>query len=136
QLGTDPLTRRYVACALVLGATVAVGVALPRLRQVGARWSWVAAGLLLAAILLFGAARFRGVLTGVPFAAESIHAQQYQMHRFVEEELGLPVGVNDLGHVSFDSSTRVLGLMGLADDEVRPLRSSGEPGWPPPLPRD
>ncbi len=132
QLGTDPLTRRYVACALVLGSTVAVGVALPRLRQLGSRWIWMPAGLLLVAILVFGAARFRGVLTGVPFAGQSIHAQQYQMHRFVEE-LGLPVAVNDLGHVSYDSSNEVLDLIGLADEQVRQLRSSGGSDWLAPL---
>ena len=133
QLGTDPLTRRYVACTLVLGATVVVGVALPRLREVGSRWIWMPAGLLVVVILMFGAARFRGVLTGVPFAGQSIHAQQYQMHRFIEEELGLPVAVNDLGHVSYDSSHEVLDLMGLADEQVRQLRSSEESGWLSPL---
>jgi hypothetical protein len=65
-----------------------------------------------------------------PEAARGIYEQQYQMRRFVVDFYGRPVGVNDLGWVSFGNPNYVLDLIGLGSEAVRHARMSHEPpGW-------
>jgi hypothetical protein len=58
----------------------------------------------------------------VPFYANNIYEQQFQMHRFVNDFYRGPVAVNDLGLVSYHNSSFVLDLGGLASEEARILR--------------
>lgn len=53
----------------------------------------------------------------VPFAANNIYEQQYQMHRFATEYYKKPVAVNDIGYVSFRNENYVLDLYGLSSFE-------------------
>jgi hypothetical protein len=69
------------------------------------------------------------VLTTTPAAAQNIHRQQYQMHRFVAECWKQPVAINDLGWVSFRNDLYVLDLYGLGNEEARIERAKAEPGW-------
>jgi hypothetical protein len=59
----------------------------------------------------------------VPFYANNIYEQQFQMHRFVNDFYCAPVAVNDLGLVSYHNPNFVLDLGGLASEEARNLRS-------------
>jgi hypothetical protein len=59
----------------------------------------------------------------VPFYANNIYEQQFQMHRFVNGFYRAPVAVNDLGLVSYHNPNFVLDLGGLASEEARILRS-------------
>lgn len=59
----------------------------------------------------------------VPFYANNIYEQQFQMHRFVNDFYDAPVAVNDLGLVSYHNPNFVLDLGGLANEKARILRS-------------
>lgn len=59
--------------------------------------------------------------TLVPFAANNVYEQQYQMHRFVNDFYRAPVAVNDLGLVSYRNPEFVLDLGGLASEKARIL---------------
>ncbi len=59
-----------------------------------------------------------------PNASAGIYDQQYQMRRFAQDFYREPVGVNDLGLVSYGNSHYVLDLVGLGSEEVRKLRSN------------
>lgn len=65
-------------------------------------------------------------ITFIPFVAHNIHAQQYQMHKFVTEYYKAPVAVNDLGYVSYENDNYVLDLWGLASGEALYLRKNAE----------
>lgn len=82
----------------------------------------------LAFLLLF--IRNVATISATVGAANNIHEQQYQMHRFVTEVYRAPVTVNDLGWVSFQNDTYVLDLYGLGSDVARKARfanpASGE----------
>ena len=58
----------------------------------------------------------------VPFYANNIYEQQFQMHRFVNDFYRAPVAVNDLGLVSYHNPNFVLDLGGLASEDARKLR--------------
>ena len=53
-----------------------------------------------------------------PLASNNIYEQQYQMHRFTTEFYKAPVGVNDLGWVTYRNAHYVLDLWGLASKEA------------------
>jgi len=87
-------------------------------------------GLALAAalmIMLGWRCLFRTV--SIPRAANNIYQQQYQMHRFITDYYHRPVGVNDLGWTSYRNPNYVLDLFGLASEEAREARASGEKDW-------
>jgi hypothetical protein len=60
----------------------------------------------------------------VPYYANNIYEQQFQMHRFVNDYYRAPVAVNDLGLVSYHNPNFVLDLGGLASEEARILKSN------------
>lgn len=69
-----------------------------------------------------------------PIASRSIHLQQAQMARFVDDYVRAPVAVNDLGHVAWRNPHYVLDLWGLASEEALATRySDPAPGWTGPL---
>jgi hypothetical protein len=66
-----------------------------------------------------------------PLASLGIFEQQYQMHRFAVEFYKRPVGVNDIGWVSYRNPNYVLDLWGLGSEAARKARAAGAagPGW-------
>lgn len=60
----------------------------------------------------------------IPLASNNIYEQQYQMHRFVKKYYKKPVGINDLGLVSYKNPYYVLDFAGLASYEALQLRIS------------
>ena len=72
----------------------------------------------LAALSLLLGAPYYACAVRTPLAAANIYEQQYQMHRFAVDFLDAPVGVNDLGWVSFRNPNYVLDLWGLASAEA------------------
>ncbi len=73
-----------------------------------------------------------------PLASREIYRQQFQMHRFVVDFYQRPVGVNDLGLVSYRNPNYVLDLLGLGSELARQARTRGEagPAWLDRLTRD
>lgn len=71
-------------------------------------------------------------LVSVPLAANNIYEQQYQIGRFAKEFYNKPVGVNDLGNVSYMNPNYVLDFWGLASVEAlteRTQRPKYSPRW-------
>jgi hypothetical protein len=74
--------------------------------------------------------RYLTGLVSLPIAANNIYEQQYQMHRFATEFYTKPVGVNDIGYVSWRNDFYVLDFWGLASREALTLRTDhSEPRW-------
>jgi hypothetical protein len=80
--------------------------------------------------------RYVLVLATTPLAANNIYDQQYQMHRFAVDFYKEPVGVSDLGFVSFRNPNYVLDLWGLGSLEAQRERlSNPTSAWMDPLSR-
>lgn len=70
-----------------------------------------------------------GLLT-IPFAANNIYEQQFQMHRFATGWWKMPLAVNDLGWVSYQNDAYILDLWGLGSHEALKARMEGQdPTW-------
>jgi hypothetical protein len=70
------------------------------------------------------------VLISTPLAANNIYDQQYQMHRFAVDFYQGPVGVNDLGLVSFHNPNYVLDFWGLGSAQAQRERfSNSSTNW-------
>jgi len=119
---------RYNAYLLAVVASIGAAVAVPLLKAQGRRLA-LAGGGTLAALTIASFAMFGVQLADIPIFSLSIHEQQYQMHRFVTEELREPVAVNDLGVVSYRNPDQVLDLWGLGSDQARRARAKSAPGW-------
>lgn len=107
----------YLVAILVAGlGLVAVENAAPRTRKV-----MVIVPLLLIAALWLP-------ISWGPYLANpgQIAHQQAQMARFQRDFAQVPVAVNDLGKVSWQSPAYVLDVWGLASAEARKLRSAGD----------
>ncbi|NRA42674.1 MAG: hypothetical protein HRU21_10270, partial [Pseudomonadales bacterium] len=61
-----------------------------------------------------------------PFVCYNIYAQQYQMHRFVQQYYQQPAAVNDLGLLSYQNPHYVLDLWGLASKEALAFRQTSD----------
>jgi hypothetical protein len=109
---------RYEAYAEGTGllcAAVALAHRLaPALR--GARPLWLSVSM-VCAIAVLSLSIKAAVYT--PIGARNIYDQQYQMHRFVTEYWPYPVGVNDIGEVTYRNTSYVLDLGGLASEAAR-----------------
>ncbi len=80
--------------------------------------------------LLITSLNYVVALGTIPFAANNIYEQHYQMHRFVTEFYPRPVAVNDIGYVSYQNDHMVLDLYGLANPEALQHRlSDPDPAW-------
>jgi hypothetical protein len=86
----------------------------------GGAWGRVGVFGALASVSL----RYVFVLATTPLAANNIYDQQYQMHRFAVDFYKAPVGVSDLGFVSFRNPNYVLDLWGLGSLEAQRERLS------------
>jgi hypothetical protein len=76
-------------------------------------------------IVAFPAVYFGRAAILTPAASRNDYEQQYQMGRFAKEYFRGPVGVNDLGLVSYRNENYVLDLYGLASEPVRKERMAG-----------
>lgn len=84
-------------------------------RGMGAWPTTIAAALLLAAIF---PANVVWTAT-MPWAAQDIWRQQWQMRRFLLEQVRAPAAVNDVGLVAYRNPHMVLDLVGLGSEEMR-----------------
>jgi hypothetical protein len=115
---------RYEDYALVGTALIGIYLLRATIRDVLSRKKNRLLFVCLTAIgLLVVCARYVRSTWLVPFYANNIYEQQFQMHRFVNDFYREPVAVNDLGLVSYHNSNFVLDLGGLADEKARILRS-------------
>ena len=109
---------RYEAYVLIGGVVCLIAAfyrAIPGGRR---RWQWaILAGCALAVLQPYTLATLR-----TPTAAAHVFAQQYQMHRLAADILRVPVGVNDLGWVSFRNDNYVLDFWGLGSEVARKAR--------------
>ena len=64
-----------------------------------------------------------------PAAARGIYEQQYQLHRFLVEDLKAPSAVDDLGWLSYRNPNDVIDLTGLGSYDAVKARKSGDPLW-------
>ena len=58
------------------------------------------------------------ILATTPFGSHAIYNQPYQFHRFVKDYYKKPVGLNDLGWVSYKNDYYILDLWGLASKQA------------------
>lgn len=118
---------RYETYAIAVAA-IAVIVAIAELKPRLTSRRWLLAKLATIVLLTYAAvpALSSGLL--VPFSARGIHEQQEQMGRFVREFYRSPVGVNDLGLVTYRNPSYVLDLFGLGSEEVRKAKLAGHYG--------
>lgn len=115
----------YIIAVLVLGLAVLLGLAGSAAR--GRRGIAVVFALL--AILAGEHYLVTATQTG-RWAALGITLQQQQMARFAQDFWKKPVAVNDLGRVAWGNDNYVLDLWGLASDEARAARLTGDdPRW-------
>lgn len=93
--------------------------------------SWSRMRLYLAGFFLVAVtAPFLSRTAFVPFDAQGIYLQHYQMHRFAQDYLQAPVAVNDLGLVAYHNPNYVLDLWGLGSEIARKARASAaSPEW-------
>jgi len=106
------------------------------LREPLRRWTRSSGGGVVLAIVVAGymlARQGAMNLMLTPVAANNIHEQQYQMHRFVTGFYRDTVAVNDLGYVSFHNDRYVLDLWGLGSERARRLRQGDARDWMAPL---
>ncbi|HEX2205003.1 MAG TPA: hypothetical protein VHG91_16960 [Longimicrobium sp.] len=83
-----------------------------------------------AALLLVLSPRSLYSTLATPRAANNIHVQHGQMHRFATDYWRAPVAVNDLGRVAFRNDAYVLDLWGLGSAEALRARFAGRgPAW-------
>ena len=117
---------RYEAWAVVLaaGALLLVGGRLAH--AAFARSAVLGSAAVAATALLFLAPYLKTTLEA-PADARSIRLQQREMHRFAADVLRAPVGVNDLGWVSFANDHEVLDFWGLASEAARRARQAHLP---------
>lgn len=124
-LGGSPSPGRYEIYSQCFGVTAVVfggrGALQSAVQRLGAVRAAACGAVLLAA--LFPASLVWTAI--IPWAAQDIWRQQWQMRRFVLEQVKAPVAVNDVGLVAYRNPHMVLDLMGLGSEEMRLLRLAG-----------
>lgn len=114
---------RYEVYAMSAALAAGLVVARPWLRRAfAARPAWTTAAIALPLLGLNGHLAYATALT--PAASRNIYDQQAQMRRLAVDFVRAPVGVNDLGLVSFGNRNYVLDFWGLASDANRQLRTA------------
>lgn len=109
-------------------------VALTYLLRENIALAFTSSSLMFFSITLFGlllvCSRYIQILETIPLASSNIFEQHYQMHRFATEYYRKPVGVNDIGYVSFQNDQYVLDYGGLASEPAyRERNSNGDINW-------
>jgi hypothetical protein len=108
-----------VVAALMLGLQLAQGWIRSRLAAPAGRALVLVGG---AALLVVAGGRYLRATALVPIAANNIHEQQYQMHRFIHDFHPAPTCVNDLGWASYRNDVEIIDLWGLGSERARLLR--------------
>lgn len=111
---------RYEAYLMALGL-LAVVVLLAEPSLVGARRARpsIAATAMVILIAIPLVVRTLSALAVTPVAMRNVYEQQYQLGRFFREEYpGAVIAVNDIGVVSWMSSSPIVDVVGLATQEV------------------
>jgi hypothetical protein len=103
----------YVLCFTLASVLVLWRPILSAPNAASAKHIATLAGLITVAMVYLPAL----ILT--PSAAQNIHDQQYQMHRFSTEYFPETVAVNDLGWPSYQNEAYVLDLWGLGSETAR-----------------
>ncbi|WP_343081206.1 hypothetical protein [Ostreiculturibacter nitratireducens] len=115
----------YILGALVLGLAAILGLA-----GANARGCRPIAAIFAVLTLAGGSYYLVTALQSGRWASLGIHLQQGQMARFAQDFAHRPVAVNDIGRVAWGNPHYVLDLWGLASDEARQLRLTGDdPRW-------
>ena len=119
---------RYEAYLVVLGL-MAVAIGWRGVEPAG-RWPVVAAQTAMLALLLSPlVARAYVATRDTPGAVGNIYEQQYQMGLFLRRFYpGVSVAANDIGAVSFLSTSHILDLEGLGDNEIARAKWAGQFG--------
>ncbi len=110
----------YILAIAGLTAIHAIATSAPETGDSGRYARWLPLLILAYPVAFFGFAAVR-----TPAAARNIYEQQYQMRRFAQDYFKGPVGVNDLGLVSYGNKNYVLDLWGLGSEPVRKDRLAG-----------
>jgi hypothetical protein len=77
----------------------------------------VSVAIVMTVALVFATPSYLLVILTTPRSAQDIYLQQYQMHRLAVDYVQGPVGVNDLGWVSYRNPNYVLDLVSLSNPE-------------------
>ena len=115
---------RYEAYVVVLGV-LAAALLVASSERAPTRMTFRSAPVQVLVLLLVLPLLIRalGSLARTPLAMENVYEQQYQMGLFFESAYpDATVAVNDIGAVSWLSTSRVLDVMGLATPEVAELK--------------
>jgi hypothetical protein len=118
SVGKEGWFFRYEAYVLIGGVVCLIAAFYPAITRRMGRWQWaIIAGCSIVVLQPYTLATLR-----TPTAAANVFAQQYQMHRLAADILRVPVGVNDLGWVSFRNDNYVLDFWGLGSEVARKAR--------------
>ncbi|MCB1735155.1 MAG: hypothetical protein H6981_08445 [Gammaproteobacteria bacterium] len=120
---------RYEAYVRVSAAAVAVFAGWNRLASWADRLGRFGVAATVVALTAMMAPGAWWVLLSTPLAAQDLYRQQFQMHRFVVDYWRRPVGINDLGLISYRNPDYVLDLFGLTSNDRRLARITQRPGW-------
>jgi len=131
KLGGTGFHDRYLA---YLFAPVLLAALASLFGAIHPRFGWRTLATTAAVVFTFAAVELAWHTTAlvgrVPLAANNIHQQQYQLHRFVTDFHQGRVAVNDLGWVSYRNPRHVLDLWGLASFEAFEARAPWRgPDW-------
>jgi hypothetical protein len=121
---------RYEAYAVAVGAAGAIVVWREAIAALLARGGPIRIAGAATVLLVVGQTCIVAEAV-TPIASLGVYEQQYQMHRFVVEFYRRPVGVNDLGWVSYRNPNYVLDLWGLGSEAARTARAraGSDPSW-------
>jgi hypothetical protein len=121
---------RYEAYAVAFGAAGALVLWRRPLAALVSRGSKLSLAIALVALVYVGIGYIKTTVE-TPLAARETYELQYQMHRFLVDFWRGPVGVNDIGWVTYRNPNYVLDLLGLGSEAAREARTRGAdgPGW-------
>ena len=120
---------RYETHALALASVVLVRTLPETVGAIGCRGSRRRIAWLTAAGAFLVASPYLVRLVLTPVGCHDIYQQHTQVHRFVTLHHRGPIGVNDLGRISYRNPYPVLDFYGLGSEEARRLRATNRPGW-------
>jgi len=108
----------YAWAAVLLGLLLLYGGDLRRFVDLEPLWKPTL--LIAAAVWALGLQYVKNQVY-LPFAAQNIYEQQFQMHRLLADYYPKPVAVNDLGLTAFRNEQHVLDLLGLGSHQALDL---------------
>lgn len=86
--------------------------------------------LIVGIMLVLASVPYFNILYLIPWSANNIYLQQYQLRELVTKNLKEPIAANDIGWLSFNNSNYVLDLWGLGNFSVYQKRTGPvNPQW-------